>query len=388
MDSAFTYKNSTYNGFKYKDFIGQILALGRKELTQILRDKQLLFLLIGMPIMQITLYSMALDPQVRHLRLGAVDFANSPTSREFVASLIQTQVFDYKSAGANQREMALKVRDGELDAGVVISPDFDRKLKFRRPVSIQVLLDGVDANSSGIASGYISRSVGAFNLRLATGKQNPPQLVEPQISFAYNPGLEAKWFFVPGVIALVLTLASTMVSSAAMVREKDLGTLEQLLMTPVTSAQILIAKFVPLSMVLMINVLVSLFISIFVFQIPFRGSILLFLFVSFLAIILGVSTGAVLAAFSANQRQSLLTSFFVNLPVIQLSGAIAPLEGMPPFWRQLSALDPLRYYITCVRAIMLKGATLSQIWPDVLALTFFAILLLVVSASRFRKQLA
>jgi ABC-2 type transport system permease protein len=104
--------------------------------------------------------------------------------------------------------------------------------------------------------------------------------------------------------------------------------------------------------------------------------------------LLGISTGAVLAAFSANQRQSLLTSFFVNLPVIQLSGAIAPLEGMPPFWRSLSTFDPLRYYITCVRAIMLKGSGLAEIWPDVLALTFFAAVLLVISASRFRKQLA
>ncbi len=377
----------TDGSFTYKDFIGQIIALARKELRQILRDKQLLFLLVGFPIMQITLYSLALDPQVRHLRLGAVDFANTSTSREFIASLFQTQVFDFRPV-EHKKNWPLKVRDGKLDAGVIILPDFDRRIKSGRVASVQVLLDGVDANSANIASGYISRTVSAFNLQYTTGKQNPPQLVEPQISFAYNPGLEAKWFFVPGVIALVLTLASTMVSSAALVREKDLGTLEQLLMTPVNSAQILIAKFVPLSMVLMINVLVSLFISIFVFQIPFRGNILLFLFVSFLSVLLGISTGAVLAAFSANQRQSLLTSFFVNLPVIQLSGAIAPLEGMPPFWRNLSALDPLRYYITCVRAIMLKGSGLAEIWPDVLALTFFAIVLLSIGASRFRKQLA
>ncbi len=377
-----------HDGFTYKEFMGQIMALARKELRQILRDRQLLFLLIGLPIMQITLYSLALDPQVKHLRLGVVDFANSPTSRNFVASLIQTQVFDLKSAGATQKDMALKVRDGKLDTGIVINPDFDRRIKSGRVASVQVLLDGVDANSAGIASGYITRSVGAFNLQYATGKQNPTQLIEPQISFAYNPGLDAKWFFVPGVIALVLTLASTMVSSAAMVREKDLGTLEQLLMTPVNSAQILIAKFVPLSMVLMINVLVSLFIAVFVFHLPFRGSVILFLFVSFLSVLLGIATGAALAAFSANQRQSLLTSFFVNLPVIQLSGAIAPLEGMPPFWRHLSALDPLRYYVSCVRAIMLKGATLAQILPDVLALTLFAVILLAVSASRFRKQLA
>ena len=370
------------------DYIRQVIALARKEIRQILRDRQLLFLLVGMPVMQITLYSFALSPDVKHLQLGVVDFANSPTSRNFIAGLIQTQVFDLKSSGATQHDLALKVRDGKLDAGIIINPDFDRRIKANRIASVQVILDGVDANSAGIASGYIQRAIGAFNNLYTTGSQNPPQLIEPQISFAYNPGLEAKWFFVPGVIALVLTLASTMVSSAALVREKDLGTLEQLLMTPVSSAQILVAKIIPLSLVLMVNILVCLVLSVLIFHIPLRGSVWLFLFVSFLAILLGIATGTALAAYSANQRQSLLTSFFVNLPIIQLSGAITPLESMPPFWRAVSVMDPLRYYVSCVRSIMLKGSSLSIIWPEVLALALFSFVLLALSAARFRKQLA
>jgi ABC-2 type transport system permease protein len=341
-----------------------------------------------MPVMQITLYSLALSPDVKHLGLGVIDFANSPTSRNFVAALVQTQVFDLSPSGSTQQELAKKVRDGRLDAGVVILPDFDRCIKSGRRASVQVVLDGVDANTAGITSGYIVRAINAFTNQYDTGSQNPLQLVMPQTSFAYNPGLDAKWFFVPGVIALVLTLVSTMVSSAALVREKDLGTLEQLLMTPVNSAQILIAKIVPLSIVLMVNILVCVFLSVFIFHIPMRGSIWLFLFVSFLAILLGIAIGTALAAYSANQRQALLTSFFVNLPVIQLSGAITPLESMPPFWRQLSVLDPLRYYVSCVRGIMLKGSTLAIIWPEVSALAVFAIVLLALSAARFRKQLA
>ena len=339
--------------------------------------------------MQITLYSLALSPDVKHLALGVVDFSNSPTSRNFVAALIQTQVFDLASAGGTQTELAKRVRDGNLDTGIIILPDFDRKIKAGKQASVQVLLDGVDANSAGIAAGYVGRALRAFNNQYVTGKQNPTQVIEPQISFAYNAGLEAKWYFVPGVIALVLTLASTMVSSASLVREKDLGTLEQLLMTPVNSAQILTAKIVPLSLVLMINYFCfALFLSVFIFHIPLRGSIALFLFVSFLAILLGIATGIALAAYSANQRQALLTSFFVNLPIINLSGAITPLESMPPFWRNLSYLDPLRYYVSCVREIMLKGNTLAIIWPEVLALALFSLVLLFISATRFRKQLA
>lgn len=186
---------------------------------------------------------------------------------------------------------------------------------------------------------------------------------------------------------MVLNLVSTLVSSAAVIREKDTGTLEQLLMTPVNSMQILIAKIVPLAIVLMINVFISLFIAVFIYHIPFRGNLLLFLGVSLLAIIVGISLGISLAAFAANQRQSLLTSFFVNLPVIQLSGALTPIESMPDFWQKVALLDPLRYYVACVKAIMLKGVGIEAIWKDVLALLVFAVILLFASSMRFRKQL-
>jgi ABC-2 type transport system permease protein len=253
------------------------------------------------------------------------------------------------------------------------------------------LLDGVDANTAGIANGYINQIVNSANRQLAVSAnrtgQVPVQVVSPQISFAYNPGLISSWFFVPGVIALVLNLVSTLVSSAALVREKDSGTLEQLLMTPVNSHQILLAKVVPLSMLLMLTVFVALGVATLVFHVPFRGNFFLFLFVSFMAILVGISIGIALAAYSQNQRQSLLTSFFINLPVIQLSGAIAPLESMPEFFQWLSILDPLRYYVTCVRCIVLKGVGLEEIWPNVLALAAYAFVLLALSSSRFRKQL-
>jgi ABC-2 type transport system permease protein len=283
--------------------------------------------------------------------------------------------------------VASLVRQGKLDAGVVIPPDLERDVKSKHEASVQIMLDGVDANSAGIASGYISQIMGAFNRELVSGTQVDNELVSPQISFAYNPGLISSWFFVPGVMALVLNLVSTLVSTSTVVREKDSGTLEQLLMTPVNSFQILAAKVIPLSMLLMITVLIAMIVAKVIFHVPFRGSILLFFVVSFLAIIVGISIGISLAAFAQNQRQALLTSFFVNLPVIQLSGAIAPLESMPPACRWISLLDPLRYYVSCTRAILLKGAGIEVIWPDVLALAIFAAVLLTLSSRRFRQQL-
>ncbi|MCW5823102.1 MAG: ABC transporter permease [Cyanobacteria bacterium TGS_CYA1] len=370
------------------DYAIQLKALIRKELRQIFRDRELLFLLLFMPVMQITLYSFALSPEVEHLRLGVIDYSNSTTSRELIGNLVSNMVFDLKDAGANEDQLANKVKGGKLEAGMIIPPELQRHLKSGNATKVQIFLDGVDANTAGIAGGYISQILAAFNNKLQSGSQSPKSAVQPKVTYLYNSGLESRWFFVPGVLALVLNLVSTLVSSAAVVREKDTGTLEQLLMTPVSSFQILAAKVIPLSAVLMVNVLISLFVAVVFYGVPFRGNFFLFMAVSFLAIIVGISIGIALAAYSANQRQSLLTSFFINLPVIQLSGALSPIESMPQFWQDLSCLDPLRYYVTCVKAIMLKGVGFQAIWPNVVILAVFAIVFLSLSSARFRKQLA
>jgi ABC-2 type transport system permease protein len=365
----------------------QMKALIRKELRQILRDKALLFLLIVMPLLQLFLYGYALSPEVEHLRLGIVDYANTQTSREILASFVENGVFDLCAAPDSEKKLANLVKDGKLDAGVIIPPELERRLKAGKLTTLQVFLDGVDANTAGIASGYTSQILGNFNRKLVSGSQRSQEIINPQISFVYNPGLISVWFFAPGVLALALNLVSTMVSSAALVREKDSGTLEQLLMTPVNSMQILLAKIIPLSFLLMATVFFALMVSIFVFHLPFRGDPFLYIAVSFLAILVGISFGTSLAAFSENQRQVLLTSFFLNLPVIQLSGAIAPLESMPEFCQYLAYFNPLRYYVICVRSILLKGVGLAEIWPNVLALAFFAVVLLIFSSRHFRKQL-
>ncbi len=369
------------------NYFTQLKALMRKEVQQILRDKQLLFLLFFMPILQLFIYGFALSPEVDRLRLGVVDHASSTISRALTAALVVNDVFELKESGGRDAALAALVRDGALDAGLIIPADLERRYRAGLKTNVQVFIDGVDANSAGIAAGYVSQILASFNRNLSSGSQESREIISPQISFAYNPGLISSWFFVPGVIALVLNLVSTLVSSAALVREKDSGTLEQLLMTPVSSKQILLAKIVPLAALLMITVAVALLVSVAIFHVPFRGNLLLFLFVSFLAVLVGISIGIALAAYSENQRQSLLTSFFINLPVIQLSGAIAPMESMPEFFQYLSYLDPLRYYVICVRALLLKGGGFSEIWIEVLSLSVYAFVLLSLSSSRFRKQL-
>jgi ABC-2 type transport system permease protein len=367
-------------------FESRLWALVRKEINQILKNKQLLFLLIFPPTVQLLLYGFALNPDVQNLPLGVVDYANTATSRELVAAFTENQVFIADHFSLNEQILSQQVRNGAITAGIVIPPEFSRDLSRDQPAEIQVLVDAVDANTAGIASGYIRQIVHYFNQQLAANPQ-PPQ-VDPQVIFLYNPGLTSSWFFVPGMIGVVLTLTSTLVSSVTVVREKDTGTLEQLLMTPAADWEILLAKVAPLFVLLMGDVILGLTVAHVVFSVPFRGNFPLFMALSGLYVIVGIGFGIMLATLSRSQQQAVLTSFFVNLPLIQLSGAIAPIESMPILFQYLSEINPLRHYIAIIRGLMLKGVGLDVLWPDVLALAAFAVVLLSVSINKFRTQLS
>ncbi|HEY9867727.1 MAG TPA: ABC transporter permease [Candidatus Obscuribacterales bacterium] len=364
-------------------------ALLVKEFHQLLRNRQLLFMLLFFPVLQVCMYGFCLDPEVKHRRVGIVDLSDSPDSRAFVSAFARSQVFDIVASGSNEKELARRVRDGHLEMGVVIPPEFARRLKAGQTPRVQIVLDGVDANAAGIAAGYLAQIVANLGLEMSAARATSyPDAVRPKATFMYNPGLVAPWFFVPGVMGIVLNVVGIMVSSATLLREKETGTMEQLLMTPVSSAEILIAKIVPLVAVLFATISVALTTGMAIFQMPFRGNPVALLVISLLYVFVVISIGIALSTVAGNQRQAMLISFFISLPVILLSGAITPLESMPPFFQDLSMLNPLRYYIVCLKGILLKGVGLAALWPNVLALVGFAGLLFFVSAARFRRQMA
>jgi ABC-2 type transport system permease protein len=273
-----------------------------------------------------------------------------------------------------------------VDAGLVIPPDFDREISQGKQATVQLIIDAVDANTAGISQGYATQMIQKYGQGLVSNPITMP--VTSQVTYAYNPGLISSWFFVPGVLGVVLTLTGILVSSVTLVKEKDSGTLEQLLMTPADSWEILVAKIVPLFILLNANVLLALAVGKLMFNLPFRGNFLIYMFVSDIYIFVVISIGIFLATSSKNQRQAILTSFFINLPLIQLSGALSPIESMPDFFRLLSYLNPLRYYIQCIRHILLKGVGFEVMWGDILVLACAAIVLSLSSAARFRKQLS
>ncbi len=360
-----------------------------KEVRQILTNKQIIFLLLFPPTVQLLVFGLALNPDVTRLSLGVVDYSNSPDSRDFVASLVANDVFEIDSYQTREADLGQQVRIGQISTGLIIPPDFAPKLAAGKPVDVQVLIDGVDANTAGIANGYINQLVNRYGQTLGQTLGQPERVppVQTAVIFLYNPGLLSSWFFVPGVIGVVLTLTGSLVSSSTVIREKDVGTLEQLLMTPAAGWEILTAKIAPLFVLLMGDVLLASAIGRVVFGLPFRGNYFLFLALSGIYVFVCIGIGILLATVSRNQQQVILTSFFFNVPLIQLSGAIAPIESMPKFFRILSFFDPLRHYVTIARSLILKGVGVGVLLPEIAALTVFAVLLLGISISRFRAQL-
>ena len=368
-------------------FEGRFWALMIKEINQILRNKELISLLIFPPTLQLLIFGLALNPDVQNIKLGIVDYSKTPTSRELISAFTENHVFNAELYSTSVQPLSQQVQEGKVTAGLVIPPEFNRNLKQDdTSAQVQVLINAVDANTAGIASGYISQIVAQYNLKLDPSQ--PPALVNPQVNYLYNPGLTSSWFFVPGVLGIVMTLISTLVSAATVVREKDTGTLEQLLMTPAANWEILLAKIVPLFVLIMGDAILALGVAHLVFALPVRGSFLLFLAFSGIYISVGIGIGIMLATISRSQQQAQLISFFVTLPVIQFSGAISPIESIPLVLQYFALLNPLNHYVLILRGLLLKGVGLDVLWPNALALSVFAIVLLTISINRFRTQLS
>ena len=381
----------------------RLWALILKETREILRNKYLLFLLLVPPTLQLVILGAALDPQVRNLSLATVDHAQTKQSRDLVAALISSGVFLGNTYVTNEEILSRKLEKGQLNVGLVIPPDFTKDLNRGKSADVQVLMDGADAYTAGIASSYVLRTIHQFQpdaavaikpslskqSKLNTDDSHPQSqtLIEPRIDILYNPEQISSWFFVPGILGACLTLTGTLVASATVLRERESGTMEQLLMTPASSAEILLAKITPLVLFLMGDVCLAIGAARIIFGLPFRGNLALFLIASALYAFVGIGMGMMLGSICRSQRQAQLASFFINIPLILLSGTVVPLDTMPWFLQTLSLIDPLRYYTVIARGVILKGATLVMLWQQLMWLALSAIVVLTVSANRFCRQL-
>ena len=365
---------------------GRFWALALKELRQIRRDRRLTISLIVPPTLQILLFGFALDSEVRGLRLGIVDESRSGESRELISALTENRTFklagSYSTAGA----LGDALGAGRLDVGVVVPYDFARLRARERPATVQVLLNAANANTAQIAQGYVEGAVARLNRESPAATRAAS--VEIRTAFLYNPGLVNAWFIVTGVFGTLIILNGSLVSAATMIREKERGTVEQLLMTPASALQVVTAKIVPLFVLLMGMVGLVLLVARLVFHVPFRGSLLLLLAAGACCVLTGIGLGTFISTFARSANQTQLISFFVNPPLAILSGALTPIEAMPKWVQPWTLLNPIAHFATIARSVLVKGSGLEVVYPHLLALAGLAGLLVGVSAWRFRRQLS
>jgi ABC-2 type transport system permease protein len=403
-----------------KIFGRRLWPLFVKELRQIQRNRRLVVSLIIPPTVQLILFGFALNPEVKNLRLGVVDESRTGESRELVSAFVESRSFEVKAYYASPDELGRALSAGNLDAGLVVPEDFARERERHQTAQVQLIVDAVNANTATIAGGYAARIVAALNQKLSRAAPPPiqvrqtspvitetanaspgansvalnvggPQIsrasITPRIALLYNPGLQNAWFIVTGTLGTLLVLNGSLVSAASMVKEKEAGTVEQLLMTPAEASEIITAKIAPLFLLLAADVGLALGVGYVVFGIPVRGSLLLLYFAGSLCVLAGIGIGTFLATFAKSQQQAQLMGFFVNPPIALLSGVTTPIEAMPHWLQPLTYLNPVRHFALISRGIMLKGAGLNVLYPNILALLCFATVLVGVSAWRFRKQL-
>lgn len=391
--------------------LSRLLALFIKELRQIGRNRRLIVMLIIPPTVNVVLFGFALNPTVTDLKLGVLDESSTAQSRELVSALVESGSFVVSRYYLSDEEIGSDLGTGKLNAALIIPVDYARKLADGETASVQFLVDAVDSNTATIAGAYAARIIADLNQRLAKERSLrtsglrrsqaaaasiqlgtvPPRPKQPSVSqrvaLLYNPGLENSWFIVTGLIGALLVLQGSIVAAASMVREKEVGTVEQLLMTPAGAGEIIIAKIAPVFLLLTADILLALGVARLAFGVPVRGSFLLFFISGSLCVLSGIGIGTLISTFVDSQQQAQLMGFFINPPLVLLSGTTTPVEAMPQWLQPLTMLNPVRHFSIISRGVLLKGIGIEILYPNLLALLGFCILLVGVSAWRFRQQL-
>lgn len=370
-----------------------ILEMVRKEFHQIVQDRRMLAVSIMAPILQVLLLGYAATTDIKYSTLVVCDMDRTAESRAFVRRFTTTPYFIGRYAVERPEEVDPYIEHGTANIALIIPKGFGRLTLASKPVRVQVVLDGTDANTANVLLGYATQIVSSYAQgvlaefqTLMKGARIARIVPEPRIWF--NPDLRSSNFMVPGVVALVLMIITMTLTSLGIVKEKEIGTLEQLMVTPIRPYQLIIGKLIPFTIIGFFDVLIVLGIARFWFEVPLVGSLWLLFGLSGLFILTTLGLGLFISTISRSQQQAMLIAqFFFLMPFMFLSGFAFPIANMPRIIQYATYLIPLRYFLDIVRGIFLKGAGLSELWPQALALTGLGAVIFTLSVLRFRKTL-
>lgn len=371
--------------------MNRLLALLKKEFIQMRRDRLTLVILLIMPVVQLIIYGFAINTDVKHLKTAVFDQSLSAESRELLNSFTASEYFDLIYIEDSFEDVNRRVDAGDAKVGVIIPPDLEENLKHNRQTPVQVIVDATDSQSAAsaiAAAQFIGNVKSQEALQEKYGlHSSQTSLYDVRVRAWYNQDFVTAFYMVPGIIGVVLTMTMVLITSMAIVREKENGTMEQLIVSPLRPWELILGKIIPYIFVGYAQITIALFAGIIVFNVPVRGSITLLYVLSSLFITASLSLGVLISSCSKTQMQAIQMGVFVLLPSIMLSGFIFPRESMPDFFYYLGNLLPLTYYLQILRGILLKGNGLEIMWPQVMALVIFILLTLGASIKKFVKTL-
>lgn len=372
----------------------RLLALIRKEFIQIIRDPRTLALTFAMPVIQLFLLGYAATNDVRNIALAVFDQDRSPASRELLDAYRAADYFRIDFDVDSEIEIRQLIDSGAARAGMVIPPDYSEQIAAGHTARVAFVIDGSDPTLAGTALSAATLIGQAQSTDIAVerlSRQGQLAAMDPAIEVRtqvwYNPDLVSAYYMIPALIGMILQFLTTILTSTAIVRERERGTIEQLIITPIRSWELMVGKLAPYVIVAFIDTIEILIAGILIFGVPINGSLPLLLLLSGLFLVSTLGIGLLISTISNTQQEAMLTSIFTMLPSIFLSGFFFPLAAMPQFLQWISYAIPLRYFLIVVRGIVLKGVGASALLPEIIALSVFAFIVMGVAAKRFHKRL-
>ncbi|MEN9404893.1 MAG: hypothetical protein RL091_3596 [Verrucomicrobiota bacterium] len=373
----------------------RIVTMLRKEFRSVFRDPRMRMVIFGLPVIQTLIFGYAVTLDVHHVRLVVIDHDLTPTSRAFVARFTGSGYFDAILHTDDDLAARRAVDAADASAILQLNAGFESGLAAGRPTAAQLIVDGSDSNTARLVLNYSAVIAAGYNSELVleqarrlTGRTFAAGTVDLRPRAWFNADLESRNFYVPGIIATLVMLVSLMLTSMAIVREMEVGTIEQIMVTPIRPVEFILGKCAPFIVIGFVNVFMVTAVGVFWFDIPIRGSFLLLLFGTALFLLSTLGIGLFISTVSRTQQQAMMTTFFFFFPAMLLSGFVYPIANMPPVVQWLTFLDPLRYFLIIIRGVFLKGVGLDVLWPQLAALLALGLGVMSFAVSRFHKTLA
>jgi ABC-2 type transport system permease protein len=379
----------------------RIREIIRKELIQSLREPRLRFMLFLPPLLQLLIFGFAVNLDLEHSKIAWMDLDNTPESRDLGAAFRSSRYFEVAALPDHEEQVQDLMDHSRVQAVIRVLPGFARDIERGKTAGVQVLIDGTNSNTASLVSNYANLVVAGYAAQVQAEQQiqrlmarSPTAPVSGSVAQVnarsrvwFNPDLHSRNYFIPGVVANIIMTVTLMLTALGIVREKEIGTMEQLMVTPIRPIELMIGKTIPFALVGLIDLVLVTTVAILVFHIPFRGSALLLLACSILFLMTSLGAGLFISTVSNTQQQAMMSSFFFTMPAFMLSGFTFPIRNMPPAIKAIAYVNPVYYFMEIVRGIFLKGAGLQAVWPQMIFLAVFGAAILALSAWRFQKRL-